>query len=104
MTYSISKDDDTLRSLGAGEIPSDTWPGVSYRLGRLVGEGGMAVAFFATRDASDGQCPVVLKVARPSLVRQSPSNAVLLAKKEAVALGRLNERVPTTPFVVRLFD
>jgi serine/threonine protein kinase len=64
----------------------------------------MAVAFLALRTAPDGQGLVVFKTMRPSFVRTFGQKALLVAVKEAVALGRLNERVPTTPYVVRLYE
>ena len=47
---------------------------------------------------------VVVKVLRPQIVRKLGASATNLIRKEAVALGRLNERTPPTPFVVRLVD
>jgi hypothetical protein len=64
----------------------------------------MSVAFYALRTTRDGEAPVVLKVLRPSFVQQAGPTAALIVKKEAIALGRLNERVPPTPFVVRFVD
>ena len=46
----------------------------------------------------------VIKIILPQLVAESDERALTIIKKEAVALGRLNERVPPTPFVVRLLD
>src|SRR5688500_6814202 len=85
-------------------IPSEVHPGVSYRLERALGQGGTAVAFFATRDSSDGQSPAVVKVILPRIVAESGDTALTIVKKESVALGRLNEQVPPTPYVVRLMD
>lgn len=95
--------DDVSQLLGA-ELRSDLAPGAFYRLHSVAGEGAMSVAFYAQRIAPEGECPVVVKVLRPLLVRQRSSTARLLVLKEAVALGRLNERVPPTPYVVRLVD
>ena len=86
------------------EIPCEVTRGVVYRVVRAVGEGAMSVAYYALRVAPEGETPVVIKVLRPWFVRRSGPTAALIAKKEAVALGRLNERVPATPFVVRLLD
>ncbi|MEZ4225513.1 MAG: serine/threonine-protein kinase [Polyangiaceae bacterium] len=83
---------------------SEVHPGVSYRVERTLGQGGTAVAFFATRMSPEGETPVVVKVILPRLVVESGDQANTIVKKEAVALGRLNERVPPTPFVVRLLD
>ena len=95
---------DTLSALERTNIPSQMADGVVYRLERLLGEGGMGAAFLAKRTAREGEAPVVVKLVRPEVVRASGQAAALLVSKEAVALGRLNERVPPTPFVVRLID
>nr|WP_275939256.1 serine/threonine-protein kinase [Polyangium spumosum] len=79
-------------------------PGVSYRVERVIGDGGMSLAFFALRIAPDGQTPVVLKILRPQMIHSTDRAALLAVQKEAVALGRLNERLPPAPFVVRLVD
>lgn len=84
-------------------IPSDVQRGVCYRLLEQLGEGAMGVAYLAQRESEAGASPVVVKAVRPRLsVRQVAPD--LIARKEAVALGRLNERVPPTPFVVRFVD
>lgn len=85
-------------------VPSELQYGVRYRVESRLGEGSMGVAFFGLREAPGGLSPVVLKLVRPELARQSAGAAATTVLKEAVALGRLNERVPPTPFVVRLVD
>jgi serine/threonine protein kinase len=84
-------------------IESDVQPGVRYQLERHVGEGGMGMAYLAWREAPDGVQPVVVKVVTPGAYGDQVSPE-LVAQKEAVALGRLNECVPTCPFVVRFVD
>ncbi len=84
-------------------IQSELQPGVSYRLERQIGEGGSGMAYLALRQANDGLSPVVVKLVRPA-PSSGRVSAEILAQKEAVALGRLNERVPPTPFVVRFID
>jgi serine/threonine protein kinase len=84
-------------------IESDYLP-VSYRVERVLGEGGTAVACLCTRFAPDGQSPVVVKVIAPRMASRSGEVASTLVRKEAVALGRLNERVPPSPFVVRFLE
>jgi serine/threonine protein kinase len=84
-------------------IDSDVQPGVRYYLERHVGEGGMGQAYLARREGPEGAGPVVVKVVRPT-VGEGRISPELLAQKEAVALGRLNERVPPCPFVVRFVD
>jgi eukaryotic-like serine/threonine-protein kinase len=84
----------------ASEVHSD----VRYRLERALGRGGTAVAYFATRLSAEGESPAVVKVILPRIVADSGDTALTIVKKEAVALGRLNEVVPPTPYVVRLMD
>jgi eukaryotic-like serine/threonine-protein kinase len=84
-------------------IESDVQPGVRYQLERHVGEGGMGTAYLAWREAPDGVQPVVVKVVTPGAYGDQVSPE-LVAQKEAVALGRLNECVPACPFVVRFVD
>jgi serine/threonine protein kinase len=93
------------RSLSGTVIHSELQPGVTYRLERQIGEGGMGTAFLALRQAPDGLAPVVIKMVRRGF-GSGPTDAAagMVVQKEAVALGRLNERVPPTPFVVRLVD
>jgi serine/threonine protein kinase len=84
-------------------IQSELQAGVVYRLERQIGEGGSGMAYLALRQASDGLSPVVIKLVRPA-PSSGRISAEMLVQKEAVALGRLNERVPPTPFVVRFID
>lgn len=79
-------------------------PGVRYEIQRRLGEGGTAAAFLATRYAADGQSPAVIKIILPEVAIDSDERALTIIKKEAVALGRLNERIPPSPYVVRLID
>lgn len=90
-------------SLRGRTIDSEVQRGVRYCLERHVGEGGMGQAYLARREGPEGASPVVVKVVRPT-VGEEQISAELLAQKEAVALGRLNERVPPCPFVVRFID
>ncbi|MFO0592060.1 MAG: serine/threonine-protein kinase [Polyangiaceae bacterium] len=96
--------DQALRGFLGHEVPSEVGQGVRYRLLSRIGQGAMGVAFYAVRVSPEGSTPVVMKVIRPWFVQQAGQAAALLVQKEAVALGRLNERVPPTPFVVRLID
>ena len=93
-----------LTTLKDREIPSELHPGVSFKLQHQLGEGGMGVAFFALRQARDGVTPCVVKIVRPEIVANAGTTAALMIQKEAIALGRLNERVPPTPFVIRFLD
>jgi serine/threonine protein kinase len=63
----------------------------------------MGRAYLARRESPEGSAPVVVKVVAPRF-GESHVSPELVAQKEAVALGRLNERVPPCPFVVRLID
>jgi hypothetical protein len=90
----ISMLDDTDPAGLLGKTLRGGAPGVGYSLDRILGRGGMATAFFAHRVAPAGVSPVVVKVLNPGLVLQAAKAALIMVKKEAVALGRLNERVP----------
>src|ERR1051325_8416527 len=90
-------------SLRGRFIDSEVQAGVRYVLERHVGEGGMGQAYLARREGPDGAGPVVVKIVRPT-VGEGRISPELLAQKESVALGRLNERVPPCPFVVRFID
>lgn len=85
-------------------ILSQAQPGVSYRLERRLGVGGTAAAYLATRATTDSESPAVVKIILPDVLMGHGSTAEMVVRKEAVALGRLNERIPPTPFVVRLMD
>src|SRR5688500_823258 len=100
----MSSPADSLSALVSATLESELRPGASYRLERRIGEGGIAVAFFALRSAPEGICPVVIKVIRPEALEQVGPAATTSVQKEVVALGRLNERVPPTPYVVRFID
>jgi serine/threonine protein kinase len=94
-----------VRDVFLGQVlESALQPGVSYRLEHKLGEGATAVAYLAKRQGPDGEWPAVIKIIQPHIVKDSNERALTIIKKEAVALGRLNERVPPTPFVVRLLD
>jgi serine/threonine protein kinase len=99
-----STSDEALRAFLGAEVPSEVFPGVRYRLLSRLGQGAMGIVFYAVRLSPEGATPVVMKVLRPWFVSQAGAAAALIVQKEAVALGRLNERVPPTPFVVRLID
>ena len=97
-------DEDALEGLIGAVVPSEVVAGVGYRIVWRVGEGAMSVVFYAIRITPQGEAPVVVKVLRPSFVQRAGPTAALIIKKESIALGRLNERVPPTPFVVRFID
>jgi len=94
---------DDLDDLVGVELPGQR-PGWRFRLDRRLGGGGQGNAFLATRFSDQGSDAVVVKIWRPSFVLAHPELANLVLKKEYVALARLNDRVPPTPFVVRLLD
>jgi serine/threonine protein kinase len=70
----------------------------------MLGEGGMGMVYLAQRRSSDGTSMAAFKIVRPDVVALGGNEAELSIRKEAVALGRLNEQVPPTPHVVRLLD
>lgn len=100
----IPSDEEALGGLQGATIPSDLSPSIGYRIVSRAGAGAMFVSYYAVRTAPEGETPVVVKMLRPSLFRQLGPSAAVIVKKEAVSLGRLNEQVPPTPFVVRLID
>ncbi len=100
----IPENDDSLAALVGVEVPSPAWSSIRYRLLRPLAAGGMSVAFLAELLSTDTNCAVVFKAVLPTVAIQQGHVAMLAVQKEVVALGRLNERVPPTPFVVRLFD
>jgi serine/threonine protein kinase len=85
-------------------VPSDLRPGVVYRIERRLGDGGTAIAYFASRFGPEGTSPAVLKIIQPAIIAKAGDVAEMVVKKEAVALGRINERIPPCPSVVRLLD
>jgi eukaryotic-like serine/threonine-protein kinase len=94
-----------VRDVFLGQVlQSSLQPGISYRLEHKLGEGATAVAYLSRRQGPDGEWPAVIKIIQPHVVKDSGERALTIIKKEAVALGRLNERLPPTPFVVRLLD
>src|SRR5262245_44942724 len=96
--------DNPLEPMIGKAVPSQVTPGVYYRPVWQLGEGGMSVVFYALRISPQGEVPVVIKMLKPAFVSRAGPTAALIVKKEAIALGRLNERVPPTPFVVRYID
>ncbi|HWO10634.1 MAG TPA: serine/threonine-protein kinase, partial [Polyangiaceae bacterium] len=100
----LSYSDPSLSALRGAELKSSIAPDVSYQLEQALGAGSMAVAFRAIRRAPDGQSYTVVKIVHPELAMDSSDVALLAIRKESVALGRLNEQVPPTPFVVRLLE
>jgi serine/threonine protein kinase len=104
MAIEIPDDDRDLVSFARQEIRSNELPNVVFRMGRKLGDGAMGVAYFGMRLSENGRSPIVMKLIRPEYVIDAGETASLVFKKEAVALARLNDRVPPTPFVVRLID
>jgi serine/threonine protein kinase len=93
-----------------------------YRLESILGAGGMGVAFLARveddetsvrsgiapapprpgRPLAGSRC--VVKVLLPQVVARESRIAELSFKKEVVALSRLADKLPPSPFVVRYLD
>ena len=103
-TWPQPLEEASIEALIGKVVPSEVTPGVSYRIVWELGQGGMSVVFYALRITPEGEIPVVMKMLKPSFVVKAGPTAALIVKKEAIALGRLNERVPPTPFVVRFID
>jgi len=85
-------------------VASELRTGVVYRIERRLGDGGTAIAYFASRFGPEGTSPAVLKIIQPAIIAKAGELAEMVVKKESVALGRINERVPPCPSVVRLLD
>jgi serine/threonine-protein kinase len=68
----------------------------------LLGVGGMGVVLGAT-DGPDG-APVVAKVIAPQLAPAQWAAFVKASRREALALRRLSDRRPPSPYIVRFFD
>lgn len=100
----MSEAPPSLDRLLGTTLKSTLHPRVVYQLSRRLGQGGTAMAFLAVRRSAEGQLPVVIKMILPQVADSSGERAMTIVKKEAVALGRLNERVPPCPYVVRLID
>ncbi len=100
----LSYSDQNLTALRGAELRSSLSPDVSYQLEQALGAGSMAVAFRAIRRAPDGQSFTVVKIVHPEMIMDASEIALLTIRKESVALGRLNEQMPPTPFVVRLLE
>jgi len=100
----LSYSDQNLTALRGAELRSSISPNVTYQLEQALGAGSMAVAFRAIRRAPDGQSYTVVKIVHPEMVMDASEIALLTIRKESVALGRLNEQIPPTPFVVRLLE
>ena len=99
--------DDDLRSLVGVTVdatPTAGGPPARFRLEQPLGEGGTGVAFFALRLADDGDAPHVVKVFRPALLLKAPEIAEISRRKEHAAMRRINERVPPSPYIVRIVD
>jgi serine/threonine protein kinase len=100
----LARGDCDLRGLVGVEVASERLAGVRYHLAGRLGGGAFAVTFLAKRRSPAGESAIVLKVMRPGVVRGNVEMASVMFRKEAVALARLDERVPPTPFVVRSLE
>jgi serine/threonine protein kinase len=95
---------EDLRELVGAELTGQPALDHRYVLERRLRDGSQCVVFLATRHARGGHDTVCVKVFRPSFAVQHPEIAKLALQKESVALARLNDHTPPTPFVVRLLD
>jgi serine/threonine-protein kinase len=81
----------------SGAVLGDRWI-----IEGLIGVGGMGVVLGAT-DGPDG-APVVAKVIAPQLAPAQWNAFVKASRREALALRRLSDRRPPSPYIVRFFD
>lgn len=102
--WPIRQGDDDLASLLGGSLTSPNFVDTSYKLNETIAVGGMSVAIKAQRLSAHGESTTVIKFLKPSFLRTDKALARIVVEKEVVSLMRLNERVPSTPFVVRLLD
>lgn len=77
---------------------------VSYLLETKLGAGGMSVIYKALRRSKQGESLAVVKLLLPKFVSESQELAITSISKEASSLSLLNQQIPPTPFVVRLYD
>lgn len=96
--------DALVGALVPANDPASTSPPARYRLERVLGRGALFVTFRATRISPEGAVPHAVKVLRPSLARAWPAGAKVLSREQARVLAILNERLPPSPNVVRLFE
>jgi len=95
-----------------GSRISDGDSDTGYLVDEILGIGGMGVAFLAHVAGEEAPRPgrpplgtrCVLKVLLPDVVREEARVASLSFKKEVIALARLAEKRPPSPFVVRYLD
>lgn len=94
-----------------GARVSDGEEDAGYVIDAVLGIGGMGVAFLAHVEGDverPGRPPVgtrcVLKILLPEVVLREARVAELSFKKEVIALARLAEKRPPSPFVVRWLD
>src|SRR5690349_10111523 len=104
MVFRIDPKDNDLEALTGASFASMYEASTSFSLERIIGSGASNVAFRARRRSAFGDSTVVVKVMRPRLVKEQPKLADLILGKEVLALSRLNERIPPTPYVVRMVD
>ncbi|MFI5297010.1 MAG: serine/threonine-protein kinase [Polyangiales bacterium] len=100
--------DDELRAL-VGQIVEapPSWTGgarARFKIESRLGDGGTGVAFLALRQSETGESPHVIKIFRPALIQRAPEIAEVSRRKEHASMRRLNERVPPSPYIVRMTD
>lgn len=107
----VTRDLPELASARVTDVTPEGEVDAGYVIDSVLGIGGMGVAFLAHvegasdrpgRPAEGTRC--VLKVLLPEVVLRESRVAQLSFKKEVIALARLAEKRPPSPFVVRWLD
>lgn len=107
----VSRELPELCGARVTDLTPDGLIDAGYVIDSVLGVGGMGVAFLAHVESTSGRpgqpaigTRCVLKVLLPDVVLREARVAQLSFKKEVIALSRLAEKRPPSPFVVRWLD